>query len=125
MLREDKPMNICDCCDCAGDEIRIEEVISILPNDYSAMENKPTVNGIVLSGEQTGKDLKLLSILEEDYDDSSLDEVQADEGYFVAIGKGKQHKVPASDIKNIKVNEELETKVPNGTIQYVIIKKGE
>lgn len=39
-----------------------KKIISVLPNDYSLLENKPAINGVVLTPETTLEDLGLAEV---------------------------------------------------------------
>ena len=105
--------------------IQIKKVVSVLPNDYSLLENLPTLNGVSLLGDLSGKDVNLLSSADEDYDTVRLSEIES-EDYVVCIGKKSAVKVPIADFieesKSVKTVDVLDKDAHIGTIQFVIIK---
>lgn len=48
-----------------------------IPNDYDRLKNKPTINGIEVIGQLTNADLKTLSALISDYQDTALNDNEA------------------------------------------------
>lgn len=106
--------------------VEIRKIVSVLPTDYVNITNKPTINGVTLEGEMTGKSLSLLSSDEAEHETVSLIESQKKDRYFVAIGQGKSYKVPVDDVveqsKLAEVTDQLDKNAPVGTFQFVKIK---
>lgn len=51
-----KPKNNC-CCNCNIDTEIDDPIVKVYENDYSKMANKPTFNGVELTGDITLSDL--------------------------------------------------------------------
>lgn len=109
-----------------NEPIIIKKIISILPNDYVQLTNKPTINGITIEGDKTATELSLLSSNKEDYETVTLSEMQNKDRYLIGIGDDKTYKVSVDDVleetKNVSVTEELDTDAADGTIQFVLLK---
>lgn len=60
------------------DPVEIKKIVSVLPNDYSLLENKPKINGVELTPETTLEDLGIVKEPNQSY--ASLSE-------FPTIGK--------------------------------------
>lgn len=105
--------------------IEIKKVISVLPNDYVSLENKPSINGIVLDGELDASSLNLLSSKEDDYEPVTLSQMQGAQCYLLAIGEGKTYKISVDDFieetKNVTVTDSVDPEAANGTISFVIL----
>lgn len=77
--------------------VEIYRCISILPDDYQEMDNKPTMNGATIEGDLTAKDLKLMSSDSDDY--QSISKEEAAEKFIPVIDKdGNVHKISVSDL---------------------------
>ena len=105
--------------------IQIKKIVSVLPNDYSLLENLPTLNGVSLLGNLSGKDVNLLSSNIDDYETAKLSEIESD-NYVICAGKDSAVKVQIVDFieesKSVKTASEFDEDAPLGTIQFVIIK---
>lgn len=105
--------------------VKIKKVVSVLPNDYGQLENIPTLNGVSLLGNLSGKDLNLLPTQKDEYETTTV-ESAAKGGYVVCLGASEPQKVPISEFleqsKNVMTTDELKTDVRIGTIQLVIMK---
>ncbi len=104
--------------------IQIRKVVSVLPNDYSLLENLPTLNGVSLLGNLSGKDVNLLSSNVDEYETVNLSDIE-EEDYVICVGKNSAVKVPIADFieesKSVKTGSEFDEDAPLGTIQFVII----
>lgn len=104
--------------------IQIKKVVSVLPNDYSLLENLPTLNGVSLLGNLSGKDVNLLSSNVDEYETVNLSDIE-EEDYVICVGKNSAVKVPIADFieesKSVKTGSEFDEDAPLGTIQFVII----
>ncbi len=47
---------------CRDDPVKLNKVVSVLPNDYEILENKPAINGVVLTKDTTLEDLGLQEV---------------------------------------------------------------
>lgn len=83
---------------CAPVSVKVHPCVSLLPNDYNALENLPKINGVVLSGDLSASDLSLLSSKSEDYGDISVLENGQDNGYVIVLGEEKPSKVSVKEL---------------------------
>lgn len=107
-------------------DIRLKKVVSVLPNDYSQLENLPSIDGVTLSGDISSKELNLLSSSSAKYETIKLSNLAAKGMYVPVIGEDESSgKVPVDDFLEegkVKVAETLDEDVSVGTIQLVKIK---
>lgn len=112
---------------CNPPSVQVHKCVSILPNDYNIMENKPVINGVVLEGEQSAKTLSLLSSNAEDYDETTFAEAKKRGGYMVVILSDNQpQKVSLCDLSanmggdgSLRTLDELDTSATVGSYQFV------
>ncbi len=112
---------------CSPSSVQVHKCVSILPNDYNIMENKPVINGVVLEGEQSAKTLNLLSSNAEDYDETTFAEAKERDGYMVVILSDNQpQKVSLCDLSanmggdgSLRTVDELDTSATVGSYQFV------
>ena len=64
-------------------KVRVYPKISILPNDYVKLVNKPSINGVELSVNRTAKELNLLPTIAEDYETIEMN--GENEGKFLIV----------------------------------------
>lgn len=110
---------------CKG--IEIKNVVSVLPNDYSQLENLPSIDGITILGDISSKQLNLLSSDCNQYETLKLSNITGTERYVPVIAEDSamNGKVPIDDFVEegkIKITETFDEDVSVGTTQLVIIK---
>lgn len=90
-------MNITNSGTCTPATVKVHRCVSVLPNDYSVMENLPKINGVTLLGEMTSKQLNLLSSKADDYETKTVEDVK--EKYIMVLGEAGEEaqKVKVSD----------------------------
>lgn len=107
-------------------DIKLKKVVSVLPNDYSQLENLPRINGVTLSGDISSKELNLLSSSDAEYETIKLSNLTGKGMYVPVIGDDETScKVPVDDFweeSKVKVTDTLDEDVSVGTIQLVKIK---
>ena len=113
---------------CTPPSIKVHRCVSILPNDYNIMENKPVINGVVLEGEQTAKTLSLLSSNVEEYESVTLNATEQQDGYLVVLmpGDAQPKKVALSDLRHetdsergFQTVDEIDPSAAIGSYQFV------
>lgn len=114
---------------CTPVSVKVKRCVSVLPNDYTVLENLPTINGVSLIGNTTAQDLELLSSKGEDYETVSLLKKQEVEGYLVIIGGERPTKIALNkfleEAGKLSYGEGFETvdvinpDAPIGTYQFV------
>lgn len=114
-------------CRDAPNTIEIKTVVSILPNDYQILENKPRIGGIELTKDTTFKDLNVLPSNADEYESISLIDASYAEMSVLAVSEdGKNVKIAVSDIKRatekIKTVDALDKTDEIGNYQFVLIK---
>lgn len=120
---------------CAQPSIKVHHCVSILPNDYAQLVNLPTINSITLSGNLSSSELNLLSSAKDDYEDTTLESAQSENGYIVVLLPDSQPKcLSLSYIYNqsgLEIEggfvtvDGIDTDTPVGTYQFVEIKEGD
>lgn len=80
---------------CTPVNANLHRCVSVLPNDYNILENKPKLNGQTLEGDLTVADLGGLS---SNIDDYSAGDIGETDGYIIVLDGGSAKKIPASDI---------------------------
>lgn len=112
---------------CTPTRVNLHRCVSVLPNDYSRLENIPTINGVSLIGDLKAVDLGLLSLEPENYETVSV--LDKKDGYLVLLGDAKPEKVSLKEILEqaggkisgygfVTVGE-LNTELPIGSYQFV------
>lgn len=112
---------------CTQPSVQIHRCVSVLPNDYSILENLPVINGVVIKGNLTSEILSLLSAKSEDFVDATLDEAKEDDGYMIVVLPGnKPKKVSLSYLRSgteieggFQTVDEVNTKAAVGSYQFV------
>ncbi len=109
---------------CSPAHVEIHRCVSVLPNDYTILENLPSINGVTLKGDQKAQDLNLLSINRDDYETVSLLDKEVDkESYLIVLGVEKATKVSLSDFiaqsSGFKTVDSCDEDVPVGTYLFV------
>lgn len=107
--------------------VEIHKCVSILPNDYSTLENLPTINGVVVNGQLTSEKLSLLSAKSDDFVSSTLDEAKENGGYLIVISPdNKPKKVSLNYLHSgteleggFQTVEEINIKATIGSYQFV------
>lgn len=115
-------------CDCAtnGNTVRIFPKVSVLPTDYTILDNLPKINGVTLLGEITTQQLNLLSSDIEKYETISLADCK--DKYVVVLGGEEPKKMLISNLSLSGNNSGFETSdllnldVAVGVYQFVEIK---
>lgn len=108
---------------CSG--AKVKPLISVLPNDYNILENKPTINGIVLQGEVDVSSLNLLSGAAADYNEISIVPGESDSLHVIVLGGEKPQTIRLGEILS-KVNSFTTTKdiIPDANIgSYQFVEK--
>lgn len=124
-------MDVTNGRNCTPTTVKVHRHISVLPNDYSELENIPSINGIRLIGEQTAKQLNLLSAKVEDYETVSVESAQ--DKYVLIIGKsGEQQKISLLDLtansgtgvieggSGFTTSDTVDDEMAIGTYQFVL-----
>ena len=57
---------------CSPVSVKVKRCVSVLPNDYSQLENMPTINGVTLIGDLKANELGVLSSNKNDYETLSV-----------------------------------------------------
>lgn len=109
---------------CAPTTPHLARCISVLPNDYSQIENKPQINGVVLTGNKSAKEIGLLSIQPKDYEAVSLTKASQRSGFLLVIAKDQEPmKLSVDRIINrgtgFFTSEEIDPSVSIGVYQFV------
>lgn len=115
---------------CAQPSVKLHRHISILPNDYANLVNLPTLNGVTLLGDLKSTELNLLSSAKEDYEDTSLEDAQAQDGYLVVLLPNSTPKCvslsyirSALDVEGgFLTVDEFNPDAPVGSYQFVVKK---
>lgn len=107
--------------------IEINKVVSVLPNDYSILENKPRIDGIELTKDTTLKELNVLPSDASEYKSISFIEASKKEMSVLTVSEdGSYAKIAVSDIKHateiIKTVDTLDKTAEIGNYQFVLIK---
>lgn len=68
-------------------DVRLKKVVSVLPNDYSQLENLPSIDGVTLSGDISSKELNLLSSSSAEYETMKLSGLAGKGMYVPVIGE--------------------------------------
>ena len=112
---------------CTPTRVNLHRCVSVLPNDYSQLENVPKINGVSLMGDLKAGDLGLLSSNPENYETVSV--LDKKDGYIVLLGGAKPEKIALDELLEqaggkvsgegfVTVNE-LDTALPIGSYQFV------
>lgn len=109
---------------CSPTHVEIHRCVSVLPNDYTILENLPSINGVTLKGDQKAQDLSLLSLNRDDYETISLlDKEDDEESYLIVLGVEKATKVSLSDFlaqaSGFKTVDTCDENVPIGMYLFV------
>ena len=109
---------------CAPTPPLLASCVSILPNDYSQMENLPKINGVTLLGDKSANELGILSIKPKDYETVNLSQAAQRGGFLIIVGKD-QEPMKLSVEKITKrglgffTNDEVDPDVKVGVYQFV------
>lgn len=114
---------------CSPLSVKVKRCVSVLPNDYTVLENLPAINGVTLIGNIKAKDVELLSSRGDDYETVSLLDNKESEGYLIVLGAEKVTKVKLSDVlsqagglshgEGFKTVDVFNPDAPIGTYQFV------
>jgi len=110
----------------ASPKVEVRQIISILPDSYLLLEDKPAINGVELTKDSTPKDLCLLSGDADDYMGLTYDEATESEAAILAItNTGEAAKISVSELSDalastIKTVEELDENAKDGSYQFLI-----
>lgn len=112
---------------CRDEPVKIKKVVSVLPNDYSQMENKPAINGVELTKDTTLEQLNILSAQATAYEPITLTSAAQKSMSILAVSEsGETAKIAVEDFlessRTIKTVDELDENAEVGTYQKVIIK---
>lgn len=105
-------------------KVRVYPKISILPNDYANLVNKPSINSVELSVDRTAKELNLLSTIAEDYDTIELD--GENEGKFLIVidEENNAMKIPVKTVTDtingkMTTGTAIDPDAPIGTFHFI------
>lgn len=108
------------------DTVKLKPVISVLPNDYSSLQNKPSIDGIVLNGEVSSQSLNLLSSNKETYETIDISTIKVEERQnfeVVVLGADKPMKLGIDKLLKGKENFTTVTEIDKdraiGSYQFV------
>lgn len=109
---------------CNIPRVSAQPRVSVLPNDYTILQNLPTINGVTLKGDLTPDDVNLLSGSAKDYDTLSvLKEVDDKPSYLIVLGEDNASKISLSDFISqsavIKTADSCDNDAPIGTYLFV------
>lgn len=106
--------------------VTVRKLISVLPNDYSLLVNRPAIDGVTLEAGTTSEELGLLTKDASAYAQLSILEADTDSVSVLAAGEdGEVGLVPlpelAAKIAPVTVTYALDEDAEIGTIQIVIM----
>lgn len=112
---------------CTQPSVKIHRCVSVLPNDYSILENLPKINGVTLLGDLTTEGLNLLSSETDSYESVSLEQAKEEDAYLLVIqADGKPKRVSLSYLKTgteveggFQTVDEVNGKAAIGSYQFV------
>lgn len=81
---------------CNPAQIKVHRCVSVLPNDYSQLENLPTINGKKIIGELDLTDIGVLSSSLDQYESGS---VSGDGKFLLVLDEDGVKKVSADEVK--------------------------
>lgn len=111
---------------CTPPSVNVHRCVSILPNDYSILENKPAINGVELTKDTTAAELNLLTADSSLYESITLSDAAVEGLSIIAISNdGSMSKIAVEDLletsRGIITVDELDETVEIGTYQMVKI----
>lgn len=113
----------CSQSHCTAPQVKLKPLVSILPNDYTIMDNLPKINGVTLIGEKTAQQLSLLSSNQDNYDSISLTDAKANGGYVIVVGGQAPAKISIGELvpkgNGFITSKEIDSDVNVGLYQFV------
>ena len=109
---------------CAPTNAHLMRCVSILPNDYTNLENQPSINGETLVGNKSAKELGILSILPENYEPVDIHNAAAKNGGIVIVGDDNSPMILSAQSildrgTGFFTSEEIDGDVEIGVYQFV------
>lgn len=104
-----------------------KKIVSVLPNSYILLSDKPAINGVELTKDTTLEQLNILSAQATAYEPITLNGAAQKSMSILAVSEsGETAKIAVEDFlessRTIKTVDELDENAEVGTYQKVIIK---
>lgn len=116
---------------CSPVSVKVKRCVSVLPNDYSQLENMPTINGVTLIDDLKANELGVLSSNKNDYETLSVLDQDIKDNFVVVLGDGKVSKVSLDEFleqagsggtsrgNGFKTVDVIDIDIPVGAYQFV------